>query len=408
MSAMRRWFPLVAVALVLLVAIGGVFELRVGGGELYPPYSSLRADALGTRALYDALAQIPGLAVDRDYRPIATLGARPRVVLMPGLFWQQWQSIPANQLSALDAAANDGARIVLAFRADQKREDRDKDGRIRNEDEKTKAKEEKARRDAKAKKESKRLKTPEEKALEPKELAKEWGITFKQRWLVSPSETAKRADGVSSDLPATVAWHSDLYFAVVGSGWRVLYRRAGEPVLVEKTLGRGSIVFVADAYCLSNEAMNRDRATPLLSWLVADYGRVTFLEGPLGVLEENGVGSLARRYGLGGAMALCALLGGLYAWRRLVAFMPPVEWADADGVEALAYEPAAGMTNLLRRSLGAAAVLPACIDEWRKARRAGRGNSVSAARLEAAWAARDPQKSLTENYNELARTLKPR
>ncbi|HEY4249518.1 MAG TPA: DUF4350 domain-containing protein [Lacunisphaera sp.] len=408
MNALRRWFPPVAVALLLLVAIVGVFQLRIGGGELYPEYSSLRADALGTRALYDALAQVPGITVDRDYRPLAKLGTRPRVVLMPGLLWQQWQSIPANQLAALDAAANDGARIVLAFRADQKREDRDKDGRIREDDEKTKAREEKAQRDAKVKKESKKLKTPEEKELEPKALAKAWGVTFKQRWLMSQSETAERADGVSTDLRQTVAWHSDLYFAFAGSDWRVLYRRAEEPVLVEKTFGRGSIVLVADAYCLSNEAMHRERATSLLSWLVADYRRVTFLEGPLGVLEENGLGSLARRYGLGGAMALCALLGGLYAWRQLVAFMPPMDSADADGAEALAYEPAAGMTNLLRRSLGAADLLPTCVEEWRKARRAGRDNSVSMARLESAWAARDPKKSLYANYNELARTLKPR
>lgn len=407
MNIWRRWFPLVAVALLLLAAIGGVFQLRIGGGDLYPAYSSLRADAVGTRALHDALAQIQGIEVDRDYRPLAKLGARPRVVLLPGLFWQEWQSIPANQLAALDAAANDGARIVFAFRADQKREDRDKDGRVRSEEQKRKDKEEKERRDVKGKKAVKKLKSPEEKELEPKELSKEWGVTFKQRWLMSQRETAERADGVSADLPRTVAWHSDLYFAA-GPDWRVLYRRAGEPVLIEKSFGRGSIVLVADAYCLSNEAMNRERATPLLSWLVADYRRVTFLEGPLGVLEENGVGSLARRYGLGGAMALCALLGGLYAWRRLVAFMPPVESTEADGSEALVYEPAAGMTNLLRRSLGVADLLPACVEEWRKAQRAGRGNSVSVARLEAAWAARDPGKSNSENYNELTRRLKPR
>ena len=159
MSALRRWFPLVAVAVALLVAIGGVFQLRIGGGELYPEYSSLRADALGTRALHDALARIPGIEVDRDYRPLAKLEARTRVVLMPGLFWQQWQSIPANQLAALDAAANDGARIVLAFRADQKREDRDKEGRIPNDDEKRNAREEKERREENEKKAAKRIKT---------------------------------------------------------------------------------------------------------------------------------------------------------------------------------------------------------------------------------------------------------
>jgi len=104
---------------------------------------------------------------------------------------------------------------------------------------------------------------------------------------------------------------------------------------------------------------------------------------------------------------LCVLLGVLYAWRRLVSFLPPAEEPEG-GTETLAYEPTAGFTGLLRRSLGAAGVLPACVEEWRKAGRAGGGSAAATARLEAAWLARDPQQSVAATYNALARALKPR
>ena len=243
----------------------------------------------------------------------------------------------------------------------------------------------------------------------PKELAKEWGITFKHRWLFSSQPGAQRTDEAPADLPAQVAWQSDVHFAVpAGSGGRVLYRRAGEPVLVEKAVGRGSVVLLADAYCLSNEAMDRDRATALLAYLVGGHRQVTFVESTLGVLEDNGLGSLARRYGLGGALALCVLLGLLYAWRRLVPFLPSPTPAPGGRTETLTYEPAAGLTGLLHRSLGGTAVLAACVEEWRKARRAGGGSEAATQRLESAWQSRDPQQPVLATYNALARALKPR
>lgn len=414
MKAWRRWIPLLAALGLLVLAFAGLFRLRLGGGDLYPPYSSLRADALGTRAFYEALEQIPGIAVERDFRPLGKLSARPRLVLMPGLAWQQWREVPVDQLAALNAAAGSGARLVLGFMADQKREDRDEKGRKhpeteaeRTEEAKKAEKREKAKKDAE--KRAKKSKQPGVKEVELKELAKEWGVTLNQRWLVAKEFGVQKADAAPSELPAGVAWQSDLYFSVsADSEWRVLYRRAGEAVLIEKTVGRGSIVLLADAYCLSNEAMHRDRATALLSWLVGDYRRVVFMEGSLGVIQEKGIGFLARRYGLGGAMFLAVILGGLYAWRRVVAFKPSQEVMAADGTELVAYEPAAGITALLRRSLGASDLLRVCVEEWRKGQRQRGGNHAAAARLDAALHTQDPKKSLSSNYNALARSLKPR
>ena len=289
-------------------------------------------------------------------------------------------------MAALNAAAGGGARLVLAFRADQKQEERDKtraSALSSDPDEKEKRPNPNAASEARQKRETDQDKKESPIARIPKpklkDLAKEWGITLKQRWLM-PGAGQRQAslDGISgrSSAGGGLAQRPLFFHRTRHRLARALLSacKGGEPVLVEKKIGRGSIVLVADAYFLSNEAMHRDRATPLLSWLVGDYRQITFVESTLGVLEDNGVGFLARRYGLGGALALCALLGVLYAWRRLVAFVPPLEPDAAESGEMLAYEPAAGFTTLLRRSLGPTDVLQACVEEWRKGQRGAASN----------------------------------
>ncbi len=407
MTPLRRWLPLFLAAGLVIAACGWLFRLRLGGGDLYPPYSSMRADALGTRAIYEALERIPGLQVERDHRPVERLAARPRLIVLAGLEWQAWQQIPADELAALNAAAASGARVVLAFRADLNREERDERGRRVDPDEDEEARAERKKREEAAEKREKRRR-PGVRPSERTNLAAAWGVELKHRWLLSRLPGAQRTVEAETTLPVEAPWKSDLYFTPAeGSGWRVLYRRAGEPVLIEKSVGQGSIVLMGDAFCLSNESVHLNRATELIAWLVGAQRRVVFLEAPLGVLEETGVGHLARSYGLHGAFALCVLLGLLYAWRQGVAFLPPVEPLERGGEVALAYEPTAGFTALLRRSVDRAALLGACVAEWRRGRRVGL-TPASAGRLEAAWKAHDPKKPLSATYNALVRALKPR
>lgn len=408
MNRLRRWLPLLLVTGLVVAACGWLFQLRLGGGDLYPPYSSMRADALGTRAIYEALGQLPGLQVERDHRPVERLTARPRLVLLPGLEWQAWQQIPEKELAALNAAAASGGRVVLAFRADLLREERDERGRMVPADEDEQERADRKKREKAEEEREKRRSHPAMKRIKRTDLAAAWGVTLKQRWLLSRTPGAQRTAEAEAVLPEVAPWKSDLYFALAeNTGWRVLYRRAGEPVLIEKAMGRGTLVLMSDAFCLSNESVHLNRAADLIAWLVGSHRHVVFLEAPLGVLEETGVGHLARRYGLHGALALCVLLGVLYAWRQAVAFVPPAEALERGGEVALAYEPTAGFTALLRRSVDRAALLGACVTEWRRGRRVG-VTPAAAARLESVWKEHDPKKPLSATYNALVRALKPR
>lgn len=409
---MLRWLlPVTALALAAL-ALGWVFSVRLGGGDAYPAYSSFRADALGTRALYEALETLPDFRVERQLKPLARLGAGPRLVVLPGLLWHDWEKIPEDELAALNAAANAGSTVVLAFQSVSKDEEEawvaaEKAREKREAEAKKHAGEEENEKDKKAKKPTRGPGARARREPEEKTIADAWQVALGVRTLLTPP-TAQRAATAPMPLTPELAWHSELHFQPSdGAPWRTLYTRGPSKVAVERPFGAGRIVLLADAFALSNEAMQNKRATGLVAWLVGAHRRAVFVESALGLGEENGVGFLARRYGLGGAMALLALLAALYLWRRAVAFYPVRDPLEAGGEIALGYEPAAGLTALLRRALGAGAVLPACVEEWRAARRAG-GNAAATARFDAAWAARDPKAAPVETYNTLVRELKPR
>jgi hypothetical protein len=430
MSRWKSWLFLGVVLTVLVAGLVAIFDLRLASGDVYPPYSSLRADALGTRALHDALESLPGREVVRDFQPLDRLASGPQLVLIAGADWKNWLAQPAAVVSALNRAAQSGARIVLAFRADEMAShDPNTGGGAKDDvaagDEKTPGAEDKAAPAGTEPKKATGSAKPAEKKpaaekpgkakapkrsgdpdWEPVEIAGKWGVEIKERWLFSPRRSAEREREVDPDLPATLPSRSDVYFAPApNSGWKVLYRRAGEPVVIERRMGAGSLVLVADAFSLSNEALQRDRSTAFLVWLISTQRRIVFAESELGVLEENGMGALARRYGLGGALALCTLLGALYAWRLLAPLVPRPVAENGDELQA-AHEPAAGFTALLRRSLAPEALLPACVEEWKRARLNPGGNA--AVRFDAAWRVRPAGQPPSETYNALSDALRKR
>jgi len=211
------------------------------------------------------------------------------------------------------------------------------------------------------------------------------------------------ADGHASiaPLPEKIAWRSDVFFELADdAGWQVIYRRGTQPVLVERRLGRGSLVLAADSYFLSNEALQHDRAPALLAWTIGPHARVVFDEAHLGVQAQPGVAALARRYGLSGAFFTLLLLAALYVWRQMALFVPPVE---SGGEMALTYHPAAGLEALLRRAVPANELAAACTAEWKPTAR-----ESDRARVAAALAATPKNSSAASRYNAAVRALRRR
>src|SRR5580704_332532 len=72
-----------------VIGIIHLFQLRFNSGDIYPAYSSLRADPLGVKMLYESLDRLPGISVDRFYLPDSKLSGNPRRALviagLPGM-----------------------------------------------------------------------------------------------------------------------------------------------------------------------------------------------------------------------------------------------------------------------------------------------------------------------------------
>jgi len=370
---------------------GVLFSMRLNRGDSFPLYSSQRSDPLGTRVLYESLSELRGVHVNRSFEPLAQLGDQPeRTIILAGFGVADWTGVSQKTWEAVDRVARRGSRLVIALRA------------VHDLESATESVSPVAKPPKKPKQEQKAEPTPDQK---PKEEAKpepklnvgeKWGAPAEKRWLMGD---AKRTDAAPTEFPERLRSGSDLFFKLeANSPWTVLYRRGVEPVVIERRLGRGSVVVMADAYFLSNEAMQRDRAPALLAWLIGQETEIEFNEGHLGVFEDRGIMALARSYGLTGAFVALAFAAALLVWNRSALFVPPARESEETG---LTYNQIAGLEALMRRTFSRDELTAACLKEWRTTARA-----ADVERVERAVAAVPPKSSPAMIYNAVARALR--
>src|SRR5258708_2021039 len=116
---MKRSLPL----LVLLLSAAGfayglfqLFKLRFDVGDIYPEYSSLRSDPLGTMALYESLERIPGLAVRRDFLAANQLPEGRRVTYLHlGRRASEWNRMPEELVKEIEDFLGRGGRLAIAL-----------------------------------------------------------------------------------------------------------------------------------------------------------------------------------------------------------------------------------------------------------------------------------------------------
>ncbi len=350
-----------ALAAIILAVFGygllRLFELRFEAGDVYPPYSSLRADPLGAKAYYESLQSLNGISVARNFKPLEKLEGRGGTTLL-----LVGAAGPSRWPRELEHFVLGGGRLVVTFEGSERepgKPTRKVDPEVQ---------------------EMERLWKLE--TVSPED----WGATFE--W-----EKRRRGDDRNAPneaflregdaLPKTLHSRSRLAFTSLDPSWRVLYERGDRAVLIERPLGAGTVVLFSDSYFLSNEALRDDRHPELLAWLVGSSSRVVFDETHLGVAEDPGVAALVRKYRLEWVAAALLVLAGLFAWQGAVRFLPPR--GEERGPEAAWVEgkdSATAFVNLLRRNIAQRDILNTCATEWEKS--LGQAPGWSPARLEKA------------------------
>src|SRR2546429_5355956 len=100
---------------VFFVGIVELFLLRFAAGDVYPQYSSLRADRYGTRALYESLEKLPVATVVRHMKPLNLLDGAEGVVFYTGVHPETLWLASNKDLERFEAVVQRGARLIIAF-----------------------------------------------------------------------------------------------------------------------------------------------------------------------------------------------------------------------------------------------------------------------------------------------------
>ena len=346
-----------------------LFVLRYQGGDIYPPYSSLRTDPLGAKALYEGLDRLETLSCSRNYQSFTKLAElRETTIFYLGVRHAQFEyAADKDSVIAAEQMLANGGRLVVSFFPVTRNKTIWSPEKEEREDDKS---EEKTPTPADDKPSEKKNADEQDEATLIN-LAERWSVKFEIAELPKPTPEkgaapvfAHRAAN-EAELPDKLSWHTGLYFTPTHGDWRVIYRRGAYPVLIERDYGKGTIVMSADSYFLSNEAMRSERHADLLTWLVGGHPQVMFDETHLGVMESPGVASLIRKYGLSGFFVSLFMLALLFVWKNSASFVPPQEERFAEG-GALGKDMMAGFVNLLRSNIAPHDILPACVAEWEK------------------------------------------
>jgi hypothetical protein len=396
---------LIILATVLITFCYGVVHLlvlRFKTGDVYAPYSSLRSDPLGTRAFFESLARLNALSVRRNYEVLSKFGSgRDISILYLGVKAGRWEFVREDLLESFEKIATEGGRLVFSFLPVVNPPDENERSQSRSPAPAKKSGQNTPSNDIGKKtanpQKSEGQDADQNKSSAPKKsnktsskgklkdtckcasMRERWGVSFGYRPQDAPKPnkaiSVSESDGDMRLSP--VSWHTLLFFEDMRPPWKAIYTLDHRPVIIERTMGRGSIVFTADSFFVSNEALLVDRNPALLAWLIGPNKQVVFDEYHFGIMKTKGVAALIRTYRLHWFFVGIACLALLVVWKNATHFVPPPKPAPNLNQAPLASERdhTQGLISLLRRNIAVKNILTVCVAEWKKA--VDRGHKIA-------------------------------
>ena len=418
--------------------------LRYERGDIYPAYSTLRADPLGTRAYYEALDSLPQYKVARGFKSLhREIENKPTTLFYLGLDSYDLSTFSKDEVAELDDFVKNGGRIVITFspRTSGPSSSDDSDKSTDKKDETapaspkkdtpepganppapapetkpeedttvSKTEEEKYERDNFRVK--KKLESTLERNRPTDDKGEEYELTLTALWgfgwdVAKASEknetqnddASDMAPQKDTDLPEvfaqsnaedkvepSVPWKSALYFVRIEPEWQRLYSAKSNPVLIRRSWGNGEIIVATDSYFISNEGLRNNRRPVLLGMLTGPGGSLLFDETHLGTQEQEGIMYLAEKFRLEGYLYGMFAVALLFLWRNSVPLVPPRSTGEHArlGGAISGKDSRSGLVNLLRRNIAAADILKTSFGEWRRCVTPGRHHlHVKLAEMEA-------------------------
>jgi hypothetical protein len=380
----------IVAAAAFLLGSWHLMVLRFERGDVYPVYSSLRSDPLGTRAFYDSLDSLDDMQVARNMQPLALLKADGNATLfIIGASLFETDVLLEDEAEALEAFMAAGGRVVVTLMpktviADDSGNPEPKSGDGPR-DEGSPYSTESAEPDAvndKSKQAGKGQSNPQPSAgsqPEGESVERSNYTTLKERWGIVAGGELKRdnapdrttyghAVAVIGGLPREVSWHSKVYFDQLSPEWNTLYSVDSRPVMVERSVGKGSLVMATDSFFVSNEALKSERLPTLLIHLIGRHTYIIIDETHHGMRLQHGVMAYLRRHRLHWVLVAMLAVAGLFIWRNALPLVPPQRQPDGETMPTAvpAHNATRGLTSLLQRNIPSDQLLKICFEQWEK------------------------------------------
>lgn len=341
-------FTIFGLGVLLAGGLFRLFSIRFSQGDVYPPYSSYRADGVGAKALHDSLVGI--MPVQRNLKPVEQMGPGENAAFFL-LGISSWRELYMDS-EDIEKLTRDGNRVVIVFLPQSRNPVQHSDSA-----ETTTA----GKKTPKNSDEEEKKKEVEKKKIEKERFKTRWGV--KEAYF---EEAPEKAVSTVSDLEPRITWHSVLYFDDVDPAWRTLYTAKEKPVVIERTMDKGSVVLIADSFLFSNEGLDKERAPKFLSAMVGHAKKAIFDETHLGVNMNPGVASLMRKYRMHGIVIAFLITAFLFIWRNAAPLIPARASEKEDGGVVSGSDSASAFAGLLRRNIPPSQLLHLCVAEWKR------------------------------------------
>lgn len=340
---MKRFASILLVVTLILAFVAGLgylFALRFEQGDIYPTYSSLRADPMGLKVWFEALERLEQLTVERHLLPWSRSSSRAyadAVMVAAGQSPHQ-DFLGSEDCNALMDQVTAGGRWILALTTDP-------NSRVRSRPDPNHP--------------------SDPNLLNLRSWQQKIGLGWEQHQALNDPWPSAHPQGDLLDLDSTaMPWPGRLTLAPSDPNWQVLGTCQNNPVMVTRPWGQGSLVVLADSYLLSNEAQIRHRHPELLSYLIGPYTRVLFDETHLGISETGSLVALARRYRLGGLALGLAMTLILFLWSRAGQLNVETASPRRKSTCIQGKDLSQGLESLLQRHIPNRDLLSICIQEY--------------------------------------------
>ncbi len=109
------WAGLAIVCAAFVWGLVQLYDLRLESGDIYPVYSSFRADPLGSKVLFESLADLPGYSVQRNFHELDDFREHAGTILWIGENPFSFVLRPEEDFAQFEQIAARGVRVVIAM-----------------------------------------------------------------------------------------------------------------------------------------------------------------------------------------------------------------------------------------------------------------------------------------------------